>query len=72
MLHADIASSFPLKDMLAFHKSHGKAATIMGTKVPKDTVSRYGCLVADPESHQVLHYVEKRGYYRNRNDSKQY
>lgn len=63
VLHADIASSFPLNEMLKFHMAHGKPCSIMGTKVPKETVSRYGCLVADPQSNEVLHYVEKRGLF---------
>ncbi|KAI9031249.1 nucleotide-diphospho-sugar transferase [Hyaloraphidium curvatum] len=59
VLHADIASSFPLSDMLEFHRSHGKPFTIMGTKVSKESVRRYGSLVADPQTNEVLHYVEK-------------
>jgi mannose-1-phosphate guanylyltransferase len=34
----------------------------MGTKVPKETANRYGCLVADPQTNEVLHYVDKRGF----------
>ncbi|KXS22368.1 nucleotide-diphospho-sugar transferase [Gonapodya prolifera JEL478] len=65
VLHADIASSFPLSNMLAFHKSVSSSpetaplCTIMGTRVPKDTASRYGCLVSDPATQEILHYVEK-------------
>jgi NDP-sugar pyrophosphorylase family protein len=60
VLHADIASSFPLTQLLEFHRQHGKPATILATQVPKDIATRYGCIVADPETKQVLHYVEKR------------
>jgi mannose-1-phosphate guanylyltransferase len=28
-------------------------------QVPKETTNRYGCLVADPKTSEVLHYVEK-------------
>lgn len=28
-------------------------------KVKKETATRYGCIVSDPETSQVLHYVEK-------------
>ncbi|KAJ3339634.1 hypothetical protein HDU93_007961 [Gonapodya sp. JEL0774] len=51
--------------MLAFHKSVSSSietaplCTIMGTRVPKDTASRYGCLVQDPSTKEILHYVEK-------------
>lgn len=33
VIHSDIACTFPLKEILSFHKSHGKLATFMGTKV---------------------------------------
>jgi mannose-1-phosphate guanylyltransferase len=28
-------------------------------KVPRDTATRYGCIVADPQTAEVLHYTEK-------------
>ena len=33
--------------------------TLLGTTVPKDTTSLYGCIVADSNTSKVLHYVEK-------------
>ncbi|CAO3629813.1 unnamed protein product [Mucor hiemalis] len=33
--------------------------TMLGTKVPPKEATKYGCLVADSETNQVLHYVEK-------------
>ena len=32
---------------------------ILGTRAPRDQLSRYGCLVKDETTGQVLHYVEK-------------
>lgn len=65
VLHADICCSFPLQSMLDAHlASTGttgdeRLCTILGTKVPKDTSSMYGCIVKDETSSRVLHYVEK-------------
>ena len=64
VLHADICSSFPLKQMLQFHIEKSKLhpiilATILGTKVPKEMVSAYGCIVQSDETNEVQHYVEK-------------
>lgn len=33
VLHADICCSFPLQELLDFHKGHGKDCSIMSTKV---------------------------------------
>jgi mannose-1-phosphate guanylyltransferase len=33
VLHCDIICTFPLIQILDFHKQHGKEVTIMGTKV---------------------------------------
>ncbi|KAJ1985432.1 hypothetical protein H4R33_004063 [Dimargaris cristalligena] len=59
VLHADVCCSYPLAEMLAFHEAQGRGGTIMGTRVERDDAHRYGCLVADTETNEVLHYVEK-------------
>ena len=59
VMHADICCEFPLSEMLAQHKETAACVTLMGTKVPRESSHRYGCLVADPQTHQVLHYAEK-------------
>ena len=43
VLNSDIVCEFPFKDMLAFHKKHGKEGTILVTKV--DEPSKYGVMV---------------------------
>lgn len=58
ILHSDVVSSFPLQDILDFHKKHGKFATVMGTQVPKEYAGDYGCIVAD-EDNNIEHYAEK-------------
>jgi hypothetical protein len=55
----DICSSFPFTELLAKHSAHRGVGTILGVNVPKDTATRYGCIVSDPETKQMLHYVEK-------------
>lgn len=57
--NADIASSFPLEAMLEFHSKHGGIGTVLGIRVDRSHVSRFGCVVADPETQEVLHFVEK-------------
>ena len=58
-MHADVCSTFPLSLILDFHVKHEGTCTLLGTKVPKDTATRYGCLVSDQKTQEVLHYVEK-------------
>lgn len=58
-MHVDIACSFPLNEMVAAHMKHRGLCTMLGTKVPRDQATKYGCLVAKPETNEVLHYVEK-------------
>ncbi|CAO0798790.1 unnamed protein product [Mucor circinelloides] len=59
VMHIDIACSFPLNEMVAAHRGHRSICTMLGTKVPPSEATKYGCLVADNETNQVLHYVEK-------------
>jgi mannose-1-phosphate guanylyltransferase len=59
VLHCDICCSFPLNEIQIFHKKHQKECTILGKKVNPDEAKKYGCLAVDPNSNEVLHYVEK-------------
>jgi mannose-1-phosphate guanylyltransferase len=60
ILHCDIASSFPLNEMLEFHREHRKPLTVLGKTVPPSGDARaYGCMVKHPETCELLHYVEK-------------
>ena len=56
IFNADVTCEFPLKEMLEFHKKHGKEGTIATTKV-KDP-SRFGVIVTD-ENNKILKFVEK-------------
>ena len=64
-MHMDVCCTFPLPDLLAFHRqqqllNNGKVVgSILSTRVPKDVAKNFGCMIVDPESRQVRHYVEK-------------
>lgn len=59
VLNADVCCSFPLGDMLKMFEEKDAEAVILGTKVSGDAATNYGCIVADPETKLVRHYVEK-------------
>ncbi|KAJ3417189.1 hypothetical protein HDV05_006395 [Chytridiales sp. JEL 0842] len=59
VLNADIASSFPLTSMLEFHNNSKAVASLMGFRVEPSVVHKYGCIVINPETSEVLHFVEK-------------
>ncbi|KAJ3187831.1 Proteasome subunit alpha type-2 [Gaertneriomyces sp. JEL0708] len=59
VLNADIASSFPLVRLLETHTQHQGVGTILTVRVERSLVSKYGCVVANPETLEVLHFVEK-------------
>ncbi|KAI9672961.1 MAG: Proteasome subunit alpha type-2 [Caeruleum heppii] len=59
VLNADVCCSFPLNDMIALFEQKEAEAVILGTRVSNDAASNFGCLVSDPETRRVLHYVEK-------------
>ncbi|SGY33323.1 BQ5605_C002g01480 [Microbotryum silenes-dioicae] len=59
VLHADIACNFPLAQLKDFHDRHRGVGTVMGVKVPRETATKFGCIVIDPETQQARHYVEK-------------
>eukprot|EP01135_Chromosphaera_perkinsii_P009095 Nk52_evm1s1618 gene=Nk52_evmTU1s1618 len=59
VLHADICSTFPLNDIVKFHKSHKKDHTIMGKHLDNIPPSYYGQIVENPQTSEVLHYAEK-------------
>lgn len=59
VLNADVCCSFPLNEMLRLFEEKQAEALILGTRVGNDIASNFGCIVSDPESKRVLHYVEK-------------
>jgi len=59
LLHSDICSSFPLKEIVEFQLHHKQELTLVATRINREYASNYGCLVEDPETHQLVHYAEK-------------
>ncbi|KAK6175474.1 hypothetical protein SNE40_013933 [Patella caerulea] len=57
VLNSDVICEFPFKDMIQFHRHHGKEGTIMVTKVEEP--SKYGVVVYDVENGQIKQFVEK-------------
>ena len=56
VFNSDVICEFPLKEMLAYHKSHGREGTICVTRV--DDPSKFGVVVSD-ESGKIARFVEK-------------
>ncbi|KAI7002824.1 GDP-mannose pyrophosphorylase A, partial [Hortaea werneckii] len=59
VLNADVCCSFPLEQMLQLFEEKDAESVILGTRVPKDAATNFGCIVSDAHSKRVLHYVEK-------------
>ena len=59
VLNADICCSFPLGEMLKLFEEKNAEAVILGTRVSNDAATTFGCIVSDPQTKRVLHYVEK-------------
>jgi mannose-1-phosphate guanylyltransferase len=62
IIHGDVLCPFPLVDMLREHQGRPDAAgVILAHQVAEADVHHYGCLVSDPNTQEILHYVEKPG-----------
>jgi mannose-1-phosphate guanylyltransferase len=59
VLNGDVASSFPLQEMLTAHKKTKATATVLSMHMDKKKLSQYGCIVVDKQTHKVNHFVEK-------------
>lgn len=59
VLHSDLCCSFPLENMLKMHLEKNAIGTLLGTKVSPDDANNFGCIVWDPDTAEVIHYVEK-------------
>merc|ERR1712018_478580 len=57
VLNSDVICDFPFRDMVAFHKAHGREGTIVVTKVEEP--SKYGVVVYDSTTGQIEKFVEK-------------
>jgi len=57
VLNSDVISEFPFKDLVKFHKAHGKEGTILVTKVEEP--SKYGVVVYNSSDGKIRRFVEK-------------
>nr|XP_034354633.1 mannose-1-phosphate guanyltransferase alpha isoform X2 [Arvicanthis niloticus] len=59
VLNADVCSDFPLSAMLDAHRRQRHPFLLLGTTANRTQSLNYGCIVENPQTHEVLHYVEK-------------
>ncbi|XP_049744244.1 mannose-1-phosphate guanyltransferase alpha isoform X2 [Elephas maximus indicus] len=59
VLNADVCSDFPLSAMLDAHRCQPHPFLLLGTTANRTQSLNYGCIVENPQTHEVLHYVEK-------------
>ncbi|XP_066883070.1 mannose-1-phosphate guanyltransferase alpha isoform X3 [Kogia breviceps] len=59
VLNADVCSDFPLTTMLDVHRHQPHPFLLLGTTANRTQSLNYGCIVENPQTHEVLHYVEK-------------
>lgn len=57
VLNSDIICEYPFKDLIAFHKSHGREGTIVVTKVEEP--SKYGVVMYDEDTGRIESFIEK-------------
>ena len=57
VLNSDVICDFPFRDMVAFHKNHGREGTIVVTKVEEP--SKYGVVVFEQTTGKIASFVEK-------------
>lgn len=61
VMNADVCCEFPLTEMIDFQKAQEQlnSFVMLGTAANRRQSMNYGCIVENPQSHEVLHYVEK-------------
>ena len=57
VLNSDVICNFPFKEMVQFHRNHGREGTIVVTKVEEP--SKYGVVVYESTTGQIEKFVEK-------------
>lgn len=63
VLHSDICCTFPIVEMEEFHRTANGGFVILGSQANESQSLNYGCIAEDPQTHKVLHYVEKPGTF---------
>lgn len=57
VLNSDVICEFPFRELMEFHKAHGKEGTILVTKVEEP--SKYGVVIYDAIDGKIRRFVEK-------------
>ncbi|XP_068604916.1 mannose-1-phosphate guanyltransferase beta [Brachionichthys hirsutus] len=57
VLNSDVICDFPFRDLLGFHRDHGKEGTIVVTRVEEP--SKYGVVVCETDGGKIHRFVEK-------------
>ncbi|AYU78883.1 GDP-mannose pyrophosphorylase [Leishmania donovani] len=57
VLNSDVTCTFPMQELLDFHKAHGGEGTIMVSQVTQ--WEKYGVVVYSPQNYQIERFVEK-------------
>ncbi|CDW89701.1 mannose-1-phosphate guanylyltransferase [Stylonychia lemnae] len=59
VMHCDICCSFPLKEMLFEHTQKKQMLTMMTTLVDNQEAKKYGQIIYDKKTNELLHFHEK-------------
>nr|CDS28572.1 remodeling and spacing factor 1 [Hymenolepis microstoma] len=61
VMNADVCCDAPLQEMVEFHSTLGSGDkfVILSTEATREQSMEFGCLVKNPETNEVTHYVEK-------------
>lgn len=55
-----VCCSLPLQHLADAHLNASRhGVTIVTTRVPQAYAPRFGCIITDPDTHEIKHYVEK-------------
>ncbi|XP_022702139.1 mannose-1-phosphate guanyltransferase alpha-B-like isoform X1 [Varroa jacobsoni] len=61
LINGDVCGDFPLKSLVEFHLTRPKTnlITVLGTEATRSQSVNYGCIAAQQDTGEILHYVEK-------------
>lgn len=60
VIYGDVGCSYPFDRLLRAHQEAPSIrATILATQVPREYATNYGCIVREPGTNIIQHYVEK-------------
>ncbi|CAK70943.1 unnamed protein product (macronuclear) [Paramecium tetraurelia] len=63
VVHSDICCDLQAQKFYEYHKNKSGICSIMTVRVSKEESTRYGCLIKDPNTDQLIHHAEKPEQY---------